>query len=62
MARLIVVSATDPYQTIADIPCSIEEGESMAKTINTQRSVTGRPARAICIPDSISATDSSERN
>jgi hypothetical protein len=62
MARLIVVSATHPYQTIADIPCSLEEGESMAKTINTQRSVTGRPARAVCIPDSVNANDSSGRN
>jgi hypothetical protein len=62
MARLIVVSATQPYQTIADIPCSVEEGESMAKTINAQRSVTGRPAQAICIPDVISSTNPSERN
>jgi hypothetical protein len=34
----------------------------MARTINSQKSVTGRPARAVCIPDSIGANDSSERN
>lgn len=62
MARLIVVSSTHPYRTISDIPCSIEEGEAMAKTINQQRSVVGRPALAMCIPDYTSESKSPGRN
>ncbi|NMO52456.1 hypothetical protein HH310_14800 [Actinoplanes sp. TBRC 11911] len=53
MAQLFVVSTTRPYQTLKEIPCSIEDGDAMAATINRQRSLMGRPAIAICIPDAI---------
>jgi hypothetical protein len=59
MARLVVVSLQHPYRTITNVPCSVEEGEAMARTINRQRSVVGRPALAMCIPDSISESESS---
>jgi hypothetical protein len=62
MARLIVVSLKYPYPTITDIPCSIQEGEAMARTINRQQSVIGRPALALCIPDFASDNKSSDRN
>ncbi|NMO51477.1 hypothetical protein HH310_09775 [Actinoplanes sp. TBRC 11911] len=61
MARLIVVSATHPYQTITDIACSIEEGNAMAATINRQHSVVGRPAMATCIPDTMEEDEQSGR-
>lgn len=62
MARLIVLSSIHPYRTITDVPCSIEEGEAMAKTINQQQSVVGRPALAMCIPDHTSEDQSSGRS